>query len=272
MKMYWYYLNVNQGEKYICTQVVQILYYFIILFFSHSVMSDSLWTHGLQHARLPCPSPSLRTCSNSCPLSQWCHPTISPSVVPFSSCLQSFPVSGAFLFFLLSFFFCSGFFFFFSFIFISWRLITLQYCSGFCHTLTWISQGFTCIPHPDPPSHLPLYLFHLALPSAPSPSTCLMHPTWAGDLFHSGAFLMSWLFTPGGQSIGVSPSASVLPMNIQDWFLLGLTGWISLQSKGLKSLLQHHSSKASILQCSAFFFIDPILTWIHGYWKNHSFD
>ena len=74
--------------------------------------------------------------------------------------------------------------FFFSFILISWRLITLQYCSGFCHTLTWISHGYTCIPHPDPPSHLPLYPIPLGLPSAPGLSTCLMHPTWAGDLFH----------------------------------------------------------------------------------------
>ena len=70
------------------------------------------------------------------------------------------------------------------FIFISWRLITSQYCSGFCHTLTWISHGVTCIPHPDPPSHLPLHPSPLGLPSAPGPSTCLMHPTWAGDLFH----------------------------------------------------------------------------------------
>ena len=74
--------------------------------------------------------------------------------------------------------------FFFPFIFISWRLITLQCCSGFCHTLTWISHGFTCVPHPDPPSHLPLYPIPLGLPSAPGPSTCLMHPAWAGDLFH----------------------------------------------------------------------------------------
>ena len=73
---------------------------------------------------------------------------------------------------------------FFSFIFINWRLITLQYCSGFCHTLTWISHGFTCFPHPVPPSHLPLHPIPLGLPSAPGPSTCLMHPTWAGDLFH----------------------------------------------------------------------------------------
>ena len=75
--------------------------------------------------------------------------------------------------------------FFFSFIFTSWRLITLQYCSGFCHTLIWISHGFTSIPHPDPPSHLPLHPIPLGLPSAPGPSTCLMHPTWAGDLFHT---------------------------------------------------------------------------------------
>ena len=75
-------------------------------------------------------------------------------------------------------------FFCFSFIFISWRLITSQHFSGFCHTLTWISHGVTCIPHPDPPSHLPLHPIPLGLPSAPGPSTCLMHPTWAGDLFH----------------------------------------------------------------------------------------
>ena len=75
-------------------------------------------------------------------------------------------------------------FFSFPFIFISWRLITLQYCSVFWHTLTWISHGFTCIPHPDPPSHFPPYSIPLGLPSAPALSTCLMHPTWAGDLFH----------------------------------------------------------------------------------------
>ena len=68
--------------------------------------------------------------------------------------------------------------FFFSFIFIGWRLINPQYCSRFCHTLAWISYGFTCIPHPDPPSHLPLYPIPLGLPNAPGPSTCLIHPTW----------------------------------------------------------------------------------------------
>ena len=78
----------------------------------------------------------------------------------------------------------SNFTFYFFFIFISWMLITLQYCSGFCHTLTWISHGFTCIPHPDPHFHLSLYPILLGFPSAPGPSTCLMHLTWAGDLFH----------------------------------------------------------------------------------------
>ena len=66
------------------------------LLFRWLIMSDSLWLHGLQHARLPCPSPSPRVCSDSCPLSWWCHPTILPSVVPFSSCLQSFPAPGSF--------------------------------------------------------------------------------------------------------------------------------------------------------------------------------
>ena len=128
---------------------------------SLSHIPDSLWPHGLQHARLPCPSPTPGACSNSCPSSWWCHSTISSSVISFSSCLQSFPA-------------------------------------------------------------------------------------W-------GSFPVSQFFTPGGQSIGVSASASVLPMSICDWFPLGLSGWISLPSKGLKSLLQHQSSKASILLCSAFF-------------------
>ena len=68
-----------------------------LLIFSCTVVSNSLWPHGLQHARLPCPSPTPRACSNSYPLSQWCHPTISSSMAPFSSCLQSFPASGSFL-------------------------------------------------------------------------------------------------------------------------------------------------------------------------------
>ena len=132
--------------------------------FSHSVVSDPLQLRGLQHTSFSCPSPSPRICSNSCPLSRWCHPTILSSVAPFSSCLQSFPASGS--------------------------------------------------------------------------------------------FPMSQFFTSGGQNIGASAPASILPMNIQDYFPLGSTGVISLLSKGLsKSLLQHHSSKASILRLSAFFMV-----------------
>ena len=130
--------------------------------FSHSVQSDTLQLHGLQHARPPCPSPIPGAYSNSCPSCQWRHPNITSSVIPFSSCLQSFPSSGSF----------------------------------------------------------PINRF----------------------------------FPSGGQIIGVSASTSVLPMNTQDWCPLGWTGWISLQFQGTpKSLLQHHSSKASILQGSAFF-------------------
>ena len=135
-----------------------------IIQFSCSVVSDTLWPHGLQHTRPPCPSPAPGVHPNSCPLSQWCHPTISSSVIPFSSRFQSSPASGS--------------------------------------------------------------------------------------------FQMSQLFASGGQSIGVSASASVLSMNIKGWFPLELTGWSSLQSKEtLKSLLQHHSSKAPILWRSAFFMV-----------------
>ena len=92
------------------------------------------------------------------------------------SILPQAPVSSRFASYFSLFIF---FRFFFPFIFTSWRLITLQYCSGFCHTLTWISHGFTCIPHPDPHSHLPPHPIRLGLPSALAPSTCLMNPTWA---------------------------------------------------------------------------------------------
>ena len=146
------------------------------LHFSHSVMSDSLQPHGLQHARPPCPSPTPRVYSNSCPLSPWCHPAISSSVIPFSSCLQSFPASGS--------------------------------------------------------------------------------------------FQISQFFTSGGQSIGVSASASVLPMNIQDWFPLGWTSWISLQSKGLSRVFPNTTvQKHQFLVLS--FLYSPTLTSKHDYWKNH---
>ena len=143
---------------------------------SRSVMSDSLWPHRLQHSRLPCPSPTPGACSNSCPVSRWCHPTISSSVALFSSCPQFFPASGP--------------------------------------------------------------------------------------------FPMSQLFASGGQSIGVSASAPVLPMNIQDWFPLGWTGWISLLSKGLSRVFSNKSINSLALS----FLYSPTLTFIHDYWKNHSFD
>ena len=117
--------------------------------FSRSVMSDSLWPYELQHTRPSCPTPTPRARPNSCALSQWCHPTISSSVIPFSSCLQSFPASGS--------------------------------------------------------------------------------------------FPMSQPFASGGQSIGVSASTSVLPMNTQDWSPLGWTGWISLQSQGQSRVFSNTS-------------------------------
>jgi len=146
--------------------------------FSCVVISDSLQPHGLQDNRLPCPSATPRTYSNSCPLCQWCHPTISSSVIPFSSCLQC--------------------------------------CSA------------------------------------------------------SGSFPMSRFFASGGQSIGDSASGSVLPMNIQGWFPLGWTGWISLLSKGLQESSptpQFKSSHSSALS----FLYSPIFTSINDYWKTHSF-
>ena len=78
--------------------IISSTYHVIVLQFSYSVMSNSLQPHGLQHTRLPCPLPTLGVFSNSCPLSRSCHPTISSSVIPFSSCLQSFPASGSFQF------------------------------------------------------------------------------------------------------------------------------------------------------------------------------
>ena len=129
------------------SRVMSMLFKTLSQFSSVSVVIDSLWPHGLQHARLPCPSPTLGVYSNLCPLSHWCHPTILSSVIPFSSCPQSFPASGS--------------------------------------------------------------------------------------------FLMSQLFASGGQSIGVSTSTSVLPMNTQDWSPLRCTGWMSLQSKELSRVFSN---------------------------------
>ena len=150
-----------------------------LLLFSRSVMSDSLRPHEPQHTRPPCTSPTPGVYPNPCPSSRWCHPTISSSIIPFSSCPQSFPAS-------------------------------------------WYFQ-------------------------------------------------LSQLFPSGSQNIGVSASTSVLPMNTQDWFPLGWTGWISLRSKGLSRSSptpQFKSINSSVLS----FLYSPTLTFIHDHWKNHSLD
>ena len=143
-------------------------------------MSDSLRSHEPQNARPLCPSPNPRVHPNPCPLSRWCHSTISSSAIPFSS--QSFPASES--------------------------------------------------------------------------------------------FPMSQLFVSGGQGIGVSASTSVLPMNSQDWFPLGWTGWISLLSKGLSRVFSRvfEPQFKSINSLVLSFLYSPTLTSIHDYWKNHSLD
>ena len=165
-----------------CTRCVITVFYNMVcssVQFSHSVVSNSLWPHGLQHPRPPCPSPTPGFHPNPCPLSWWCHPTISSSVVLFSSCPQSLPASGS--------------------------------------------------------------------------------------------FQMSQLFASGGQSIGVSASTSVLPMNTQDWSPLGWTGWISLQSKGLSKVFSNTTTQKHQFFGAQLSF-SPTLTSIHDYWKNHSLD
>ena len=139
-----------------------------------------------------------------CPVLFFCGQQASrirvPLFWPCAKSLQSCPtletlwtiysLPGPFLHGLLFFFFFLVkrviYLFIFSFIFISWRLITLQYCSAFCHTLTWISHGFTCVPHPDPPSRFPLYRIPLGFPSAPGQSICLMHLGFFRQEYWSG--------------------------------------------------------------------------------------
>ena len=162
-----------------------MLYYCHIQFSSVQLLSHVrlFGPHESYHARPPCPSPTPEVHPNSCPLSQWRNPTISSSVVSFSSCLQSFPAPGS--------------------------------------------------------------------------------------------FQMSQLFASGSQSIGVSASTSVLPMNTQDWSPLGWTGLISLQSRPLESKTQESSPTPQFksINSSAFSFLcGPTLTSIHDYWKYHSFD
>ena len=158
-----------------------LLRYISSVQFSRSVVSNFLRPHEPQHAMPPCPLPAPRVHPNPCPLSQWCHPTISSSVVPFSSCPQSFPASGS--------------------------------------------------------------------------------------------FPMRQFFASGGQSIGVSASASVLPMNIQDWFPLGWTGLISLKPKGLSRVFSNTTvQKHQFFSTQLKFIYTPTLSSVYDYWKNHSLD
>ena len=229
--------------------------------FSHSVMSDSLQPHELQHARPPSPSPTLGVYSNSRPLSWWCHPTISSSVNPFSSWPQSFPASGSFQ---MSQLFASG--------------GQSNGVSGasvqFIRSVMSDSLQPHELQHTRPPCPSPTPGVH----SNPCLSSWWCHPTISSSVVPfscpqsfpaSGSFQMSQLFASAGQSIGALASTSVLPKNTDDWSPLGWTGWIFSQSKGLSRVLQHHSQKHQ------FFSTQPSL-WsnchIHTYWTNQSFD
>ena len=238
--------------------------------FSCSVMSDSLQPHGLQHARLPCPSPNPRACSNSCPSSWWCYPTILSSVVPFSSCLQSSQHQGLFKWVIslhqvakvlefqlqhqsFQWIFRTDFFRidWFDLLAIQGTLRSLLQHHSSKASILWCSAFLIAqLSHPSS------QWCHPAISSSVIPLSCLQ------SFLATGSFPMSQFFAWGDQSIGVSASASDLPMNIQDWFPLGLTGWISLQSKGLWSLLQHHSSKASVLWHSVFFMVQHSLPYL----------
>ena len=194
-------------------------------------MSNSLRPHGLQHSRLPCASPTPGAYSNSCPLYRWCHPTISSSVVPISSCLQSFAASGSFQ---ISGFFTSG----------GQSIGVLASASVLPMNISSVQFSHSVVsdslrPHesqhtrPPCPSPTPRVYSNShplsrwcdpAISSSVVPfSSCLQSFTGLGS------FPMSQFFASGGQSFGVLASASVLPMNIQHWFPLGWTGLISLQ-------------------------------------------
>ena len=152
----------------------------------------TLWPHGQQHSRLPCPSTTPRVCSNSCPSSRWCHSTVSSSVISFSSCLQSFPASGS-----------------------------LQWISSLHQVAKGLEFSFSISPSYE----------YLGLISFRMDWFDLLQSKVFSRVFSNITVQKHQFFASGGQNIGASASASVLPMNIQDWFPLGLTCWISLLSK-----------------------------------------
>ena len=216
--------------------------------FSHSVVSDSLWPHEPQHTRPPCPSPTPRVHPNSCPLSRWYHPTISSSVVPFSSCPQFFSS-------------CPQSF-----------TASVQHSCSIVSDSLWSHE----LQDARPPCPSPTPRVY----SDSCPLSWWCHPTVSVSVIPfshlqsfpaSGSFQMSQFFASGGQIIGLSASASILPMNIQDWFPLGWTGGFLAVQGTLKSFLQYHSSSALSINSSALSFLySPTLTSIHDYWKNHS--
>ena len=176
-------------------------------------MSDSLWPHGLQHARLLCPPLSPGVCVNSCPLSRWCYPAISSSVVPFSSCPQSLPASGSFPV---------------SQLFISQP----QY---------WSFSISPSNEHPGLISFRMDWLDFLAVQE--TLKSLLQHHSSKASILWCSAFFIVQLFTWGGQSTGVSALASFPPKKSQGWSPSEWTGWISLQSKGLSRVFSNTVQK-----------------------------
>ena len=150
-------------------------------------------------------------------------------------------------------------------------VISVQFSSFMSDALPWTAAWQASLTISNSWSSPKLMSIELVMPSSHL-ILCVPFSSCPQSLPASESFPMSQLFPSGGQSTGVSASASVLPMNTQDWSPLGWTGWISLQSKGLPSLLQHHSSKASILQHSAFFIVQLSHAYTTDYWKNHSLD
>ena len=177
--------------------------------FSHSVMSNSLWPSGMQHAKPPLPSLTHRVYSNTYPLSWWCHPTMSSSVVPFSFCLQSFSASVQFSFSVMA--------------------NSLQ-----PHELQDVKP-----PWPSPIPRIYSNSWPLSRWCHTMISSSVIPFSWRQSFRASGSFRMSQFFTSGGQSIGVSAFTSILSMNTQDWFPSGWTGWISLLSKGLSRVFSN---------------------------------